>query len=305
LVDGGVVYRPFWQFNPRDKQDIAILWRWPKPLDWNINAERIFVDLHDVVPDVMLTRPNRVETVTQFMVKSHFHRSLFARVPDEKICVIPNGIDLGLLQTDEPKDPHLLVNTSSAERSMGVLPQLFTEIKRRVPQARLQWAYGWHVFELANANRAENIEWMKQTQQAMAAAGIECTDHLSEAEIGKLYQRGAILAYPTEFPEIDCISVRKAQACGCVPVTSDYAALAESVQFGVKIPNGVGDASKPRYGPPYGLQNRNAQRAWIEATVDLLNNPGKRTELGAQGAKWARQFGWSQIAARWDEVLRR
>jgi len=44
VVDAGVIYRPFWEFNPRDKQDVVILWRWPKPLAWDINADRIFID---------------------------------------------------------------------------------------------------------------------------------------------------------------------------------------------------------------------------------------------------------------------
>ena len=51
----------------------------------------------------------------------------------------------------------------------------------------------------------------------------------------KLYLEGNILAYPSEFAEIDCISVKKAQACGCIPVTTDFGAFDESVQYGVKI----------------------------------------------------------------------
>jgi glycosyltransferase involved in cell wall biosynthesis len=302
--DGFVTYRPFWEFNPRDRQDVVILWRWPKPLDWNINAERIFIDVHDIVPEDMLIVRQRLSKVSRIFVKSQFHRSLFPHVPDDKLAVVPNGIDLTLLAADEPKDPHLLVNTSSADRSMNVLPKLFLDIKRRVPQARLQWAYGWDVFELGNAGRPARMQWMEQTQRAIAAAGIESRGRLSQAEVGKLYQRGAILAYPTDFPEIDCISVRKAQACGCVPVTTDFAALAESVQFGIKVPTPAGDAWKYRDGFPYGIQDESAQRAWVDATVDLLTNPDKRTQLATAGAAWARQFAWPRIAARWDEFLK-
>src|SRR6185503_10459671 len=32
----GVTYKPFWEFNYRDKQDVVILWRWAKPLDAEI-----------------------------------------------------------------------------------------------------------------------------------------------------------------------------------------------------------------------------------------------------------------------------
>ena len=137
LVDGGVTYRPSWDFNPGDKQDIVILWRVVKPLDWDINAEKILVDLHDAASEKAFTDRNRLARVTGVFVKSQFHRSLYPNVPDRKIAVIPNGLDFSLLRSDEPKDPYLLINTSSADRSLDVLPKLFKEVKRRVPKARL------------------------------------------------------------------------------------------------------------------------------------------------------------------------
>jgi glycosyltransferase involved in cell wall biosynthesis len=303
LVDGGVTYRPSWDFNPRDKQDIVVLWRVAKPLDWDINAEKILVDLHDAASEKAFTDRNRLAKVTGVFVKSQFHRSLYPNVPDRKVAIIPNGLDFSLLQSDEPKDPHLLINTSSADRSLDVLPKLFKQVKRRVPKARLQWAYGWDLFALFNANHPEKMQWMERTRREMEEAGIETLGHLTQAEVGKLYCKAAILAYPTEFPEIDCISARKAQACGCVPVTSDFGALAESVQFGIKVPcvkRNIGNQDGRFH---LGIENVEAQRLWVDVTVDLLTNPAKRSELAVQGASWARQFGWPQIAARWHDIL--
>jgi hypothetical protein len=121
---------------------------------------------------------------------------------------------------------------------------------------------------------------------------------------GRLYQRGAILAHPTDFPEIDCISVRKAQACGCFSVTTDFTALAESVQFGIKVPVRKSATSSARrfY---YGLDDPHAQLLWVAATVDLLTNQEKRAALAVNGTQWARQFAWPRTAAPWNEVLRR
>src|ERR1051326_958764 len=304
LLDAGVTYRPFWEFNPRDKQDVVILWRWPKPVDWNLNAEKIFIDMHDVTSEGMFTHRGRIEKAAKIVLRSQLHRSLFPNLTDDKIAIIPNGIDLTLLEGTDQKDPYLLINTSSAERSMNALPKLFREVKRRVPRARLQWAYGWELFELFDAKNPEKLQWMRQTQRDMGDAGIESLGHLGHAEVGKLYQRGAIFAYPTVFPETDCISAKKAQAAGCVPVTTDAAALADSVRFGVKVPCGDPNLWKKRTEPPYGIEAQAMQQSWIEAVVDLLNNPAKRAELGAQGAEWGRQFAWPQIAARWDEILR-
>src|SRR5216684_8525690 len=127
LVDANVTYCPFWEFNPRDKQDVVILWRWPKPLDWDINAKKIFIDSHDTTNESFFTTRNRLSKINRLFLKSNYHRSLFPNIPDHKIAVIPNGIDLSLLEGAEQKDPFLLINTSAADRSMSVLPRLFAE----------------------------------------------------------------------------------------------------------------------------------------------------------------------------------
>lgn len=299
VVDAGVTYRPWWEFNPRDKQDVAVVWQWTKPLDWSINAERLFVDIHISPPEGSFTDRDRLRKISRIFFKSPFHRSLYPGVPDDKVAIVPNGLDFTLLDGTEQKDPLLLINTSSPDRSMSVLPKLFTEVKRRVPQARLQWAYGWDLFQQLNRNNPEKLRWMQQKQQEMDAAGIESLGSLSHAEVGKLYQRGAIYAYPSDFLEKDSIAVKKAQACGCIPVTTDAGGLSTGVQFGVKLPSKT--TQERAY---HGIEDEATQRQWIEATVDLLKNPEKRAELGMQAAKWARQFSWSRIAARWDEILR-
>jgi len=304
LADAGVTYRPFWEFNPRDKQDIVILWRWLKPLDWGINAKRIFIESHDTTDEIFFTKRDRLAKIDRVFLKSQFHRSLFPNLPDEKLVVIPNGIDLTLLENDEKKDPHLLINTSSADRSMSVLPKLFQEVKRRVPQARLQWAYGWELFEMFNAHCPDRLTWMKETRKQMDEAGIETLGHLSQAEVARLYQRGTILAHPTDFIELDPISVRKAQACGCIPVTTDFGGLPECAQFGVRIPckkPGIWNQPGRAY---YGIEDSDAQRLWVDATVDLLLNPAKRSELAIGGMNWAREFSWPKVAARWNDILR-
>jgi glycosyltransferase involved in cell wall biosynthesis len=301
-----VTYRPSWERNFHDKQDVVILWRWPKPLDMPINAAKVFVDLHDAVEADEFT-PERLQRLTKILVKSHFHRSLFPDIPDSKIAIIPNGMDLALLDSSSPikKDPYLIINTSSADRSMDVLPKLFKEAKKRVPEARLQWAYGWDVYKAARYKDKEAIRWMKQTQKEMDEAGIETLGRLTQAEVGKLYQRAAVLAYPTEFAEIDCISVKKAQAAGCLPVVTDFGALAESAPFGWKVHS---TKTKDTWNRPgrfhFGLEDEHLQQEWVELCVEALRTGGL-SEHGDSAARreWSRQFEWKKIAAQWNEIL--
>ena len=296
-----VTYRPFWQRNLRDKQDVVILWRYAKPLDTPINAPKIFVDLHDALSADEFT-PARLQRLTKVLVKSQFHRSLFPNIPDNKIAIIPNGIDLSLLESTPPikKDPYLIINTSTANRSMDVLPKLFKEVRKRVPQARLQWAYGWDFWKITGYN-----DWMEQTQKEMAEAGIETLGRLTQAEVGRLYQRASILAYPTEFAEIDCISVKKAQAAGCLPIVTDFGALAESAPFGWKVHS---TKTKDTWNRPgqfhFGLEDEPAQREWVELCVNALRSRSVSDDRNiADRKEWSRQFEWTRIAALWNQIL--
>ena len=106
-ADNGVIYCPFWEFNPGDKQDAVILWRWPSRLDWTINADRVFIDLHDAMTHEVLLENNRIAKLDCIFVKSDYQKSLLRNISEAKIAVIPNGIDLSLLEGDEEKDPEI------------------------------------------------------------------------------------------------------------------------------------------------------------------------------------------------------
>lgn len=299
MVCDGVTYKPFWEYNYRDKTDYTIIWRHPKLLDYELNG-KVFVDLHDVISPGEFNE-KRVAKVDKVFVKTKFHRSLLPNIPDEKIAIIPNGQDFELFSQDVKKDQYMLVNTSSPDRSLDVLPKLFKEVKKRVPQARLKWAYGWEIFDNAFSNNKDMMAWKKKTVEAMEEAGIENMGRLSQKECAKLYLEGNILAYPTEFAEIDCITVKKAQACGCMPITTDFGALEESVQYGIKVhsPKTAENWSKP-YQFTFGLDDEKAQQEWVDAVVEQLNKPlDDRKDM----IEWTNKFRWDNIAPQWINVM--
>lgn len=295
-----ITYRPFWEFNYRDKQDVVILWRWAKPLDADINAPKIFLDLHDVIPEGELTE-KRLQKVTKIFVKSNFHRSLFPNVPSNKIEVIPNGLDI-YPNENIKKDPMLVINTSSPDRSMDVLPKLWKEVKKQVPKAKMQWCYGWEGFKNAHANDKKKMEWMEETKKAIKDAGIEDLGRITQKEVGELYQRASYMAYPTTFAEIFCISVLKAQAAGCMPITTNFGALEETNIYGIKTYTKV---TKNTWNPPYafhfGVKDENEQKQWIGAMVEMLNNKVGMFDSNCDDIM--EKFNWAEIAKKWHNEL--
>jgi len=315
LRQGAVTYRPYWEWNYRDKQDVIIFWRFVGRFNVELNCPKIFFDLHDCVSEHDFS-DWQLARISKIFVKSNFHRSLLADIPDEKFAIIPNGLDFSLLETDPPikKDRYLMINTSSPDRSMDVLPKLFREVKKRVPQAKLQWAYGWEGFETRFAHDVDKLAWMKQSQKEMVEAGIEALGRLTQAEVGQLYQRASILAYPTEFWETDCISVKKAQAAYCKPVATDFGALEESICEGVKVALAEKKCRKEsRF--CFGLEDEQAQQEWVDAVVANLTSrwdetvrcrfrdTAYRVDEARSLDQWVRQLEWPKIAARWHEIL--
>lgn len=306
--DAVVTYRPFWEYNYRDKQDVTVLWRTTKPLDADINSKLIFVDLHDVTQPTEFS-PQRVAKLTKIMVKTKFHRSFLKGIPDEKIEIVPNGMDFALLEgANVKKDPLLVINTSSPDRSLDVLPELWKRVKEQVPEAKLKWCYGWDLFAKVHANDQKKIAWMKDTQKAMQEAGIEDLGRITQAEVGKLYQEASILAYPSEFAEIDCISVKKAQAAGCFPVTTDFGAFEESIPDGqgikVHSEKTIDTWCKP-YQFHFGIEEETAKDAWVQAVVDCLNliERGGTLQFAGTVDKWKQQYNWGQVARQWLDLM--
>lgn len=300
---GKVWWKPFWMWNHRDVVDVLIVWRHPKPLDFELGAKRTIIDLHDVVPPEEFT-PSRISKAFKFMVKTKFHRSLFPNIPDEKIAIIPNGQDNSLFTGEVTKDPYLLINTSSPDRSMDVLPELFMRVKKEVPQARLKWAYGWGNYDDLFRTDPLRQNWKRVVEEKIKSAGIECLGKIPQKDVAKLYEEAIILAYPSEFAEIDCISVKKAQAASCIPVTTDFGAFEESVQYGIKIHSYKDNSnwSAPyQYG--YGITDENMKQRWVDATVKILKDKGQKFDV-TKMKEWAHGFDWNKIAQRWNNEIK-
>ena len=300
----GVKYKPFWSFNYNDKWDKIIFWRSARLVDGfireKIDYPEIYIDLHDVISEGELNEA-RLKRIKKIFVKTKAHKAIFPNVPDEKFAVIPNGHDVNMFTEKIERNQYLMVNTSSPDRSMDVLPKLFSEVKKQVPEARLKWAYGWDIFDKSFADNEGKMKWKRKIVEEMEKAGVEMLGKLPQAECAKLYQEGNILAYPSEFYEIDCISVKKAQFAGCIPVATDFAAFDESIKYGVKVhsPKTKDNWSLP-YQDAFGLSDETAQKQWVNECVKILKTPIKdRAEM----TEWASQFAWDKITKRWIQEL--
>jgi tetratricopeptide (TPR) repeat protein len=300
----GVKWKPYWMWNQRDRQDVTVIWRQPVFADAEINSEKVILDLHDTIGEGDLTE-ERVQRFYKILVKSKFHRSLYPSVADEKFAIIPNGIDTTLFHGEEERVPRLLINTSSPDRSLEAFLDCFEEIKKQVPDVKAQWAYGWEMFDASYIQRAKRAEWQAKIVKRIQELGVEDLGRINHSEIAKLYQRANIFAYPTEFAEIDCISLSKAMAAGAIPITTDFAAMGDKAGHG-----GVFLHSKTTKdtwcGPGqihFEMTDPDLKAQFVREAVKLLLNPPTEKEREPM-REWARgAFDWNAVAEAWHEVL--
>ncbi len=90
-VHDSVIYRPWYEVNWSDTFNILILWRNMSPLDQDITARKLFVDLHDIFNGEDWTA-RRIEKVDRVFFKSRYQRFLAPHLPDAKVAIVSNGI---------------------------------------------------------------------------------------------------------------------------------------------------------------------------------------------------------------------
>lgn len=301
-VHDGVTYRPFMAWNYRDKQDVTIIWRHPRMLENKINSTKVFIDMHDMVPAGEFT-PKRLANVDKVFVKSDFHRSIYPNVPEEKVIVVPNGIESLKFDSGRKKEKFLMVNTSSPDRSLTALIKGFKKVKERVPEAKCEWAYGWGVFDTVHKENAELMKWKDKTVSAMEEAGIVNRGRLNHGEVQEMYERATVFAYPSEFAEIDCISLTKAMASGAIPVTTDFSAMGGKQGHGGYFIHS--DKNKDTWCKPYqydfSLEDENKLNEWVDACVKALTEPHDTQAM----EKYAKEtYDWERVTDVWEANIK-
>jgi glycosyltransferase involved in cell wall biosynthesis len=243
----GVSYVNYQKFNPRDTFDTLISWR-VSIFGFPIIAKNKWVWLHDVQPTKLLPETH-IDNIDKVVVLSEFHKSLLPKfVPESKIFVSSNGINL-----EDFKDyglkriPHRIIYASSYDRGLEHLLEIWGKVKEFIPDAELHIFYGWNnIDKLIKSGDYNLLQFKKKMIPLMKQIGITEHGRVGHIKLIKEYQRAGVYAYPCSYEEISCISAMKAQASGCIPVTTDFAALNETVQSGVKVP-GKGGTNNEEY----------------------------------------------------------
>jgi tetratricopeptide (TPR) repeat protein len=283
LLVNKVLYRNFWEFNRLDEFDVLWAWRMPSLADYDIKARKFIVDVHDVMNPESFS-PERLEKIDHVFVKTEYHKTLFPTVPEEKFVVIGNGIDLSRFQEKTKKEPARIIYTSTANRGLESILNWWPDIKKAVPQAELHVFYGWNTFYELNKENPERMAWMESMKLMMEQDGIVQHGRVDQITLAKEMLMSSIWLYPTEFPEIHCITALEMQAAKVYPITSGYAALAETQQSGVKIP----------------VENK---EKYVAEIVNAVENPDLLKKDLQNGLDYVKSCSWELVTNKWESIL--
>lgn len=183
-----------------------------------------------------------------------------------------------------------VINTSSADRGLQHLLEMWPDIRKEVPDAELEWFYGWQLFDKFYSNNPASMAWKAKMIELLSQPGVIAHGRLPQPELEEEMRRCGVFAYPAHFGEINCISAIKAQAFGCEPVVVSYAALQETVQYGHKVEGDIYDEE--------------TKGEYKKQLIDALKNPMSEDDRSMMMIDTTIKYGWEKIAKDWDKLFK-
>jgi glycosyltransferase involved in cell wall biosynthesis/tetratricopeptide (TPR) repeat protein len=293
----GVTYVPFHEINIKDNFNIMIFWRQIASVDANITANKTYVWLHDVPTNPEFTE-ERVAKVDKIFVLSDYHKSLLRMnrkgemipMPEDKVFVTSNGINKPAINKKWARKKHSMIWTSSYDRGLPYLLNMWPDIKKEIPDATLDIYYGWNLYDVVHANNPARAQWKNQVEQMMKQDGVTHHGRVGHSELAKALSQAEVWTYPTDFQEISCISAMKAQGHGAFPVVTNYAALKETVQSGKKI--------------DVDMTTKDGQETYKQELIKFLKEDSENEEKRKEMMKNAEdKFLWSVVARQWEKLF--
>lgn len=133
-------------------------------------------------------------------------------VNNDNLFVLPHGYDPTGIFPDK-KVPKQCFYASSPDRGLDTLLEGWTKVVEQHPDAMLLLTYGAPQTDLP---------------------GVINLGELDELSMNEIYNSSDIWCHPCSGGELFCITGKKAQAAGCIPVIIPTMALSETVERGFK-----------------------------------------------------------------------
>lgn len=305
---GQVVYRHHSAFDPLERRAAVICSRFPALTDRPVNAHRTLLWMHDTDYGPALT-PQRTEGFDALMVLSEWHRGHVERTypwASDKLVVTGNAIEPAYF-TAEPapvRNQRRAIYTSSPDRGLDLLLEMWPEVVRVLPDAELAYCYA-DVYQAVAGQRPEVAAFHERVKQLAErpdiAPYVRNLGALSQPEVARAMRESALWLAPSwtswvigpgqRFHETFCIGALEAAAAGCHRLASDWGALPERMR------EHNGDASWALIATD--PTDPGWRDSWLNHIVGALGAPTKHVQLAS-----ALEATWDRRAEQFHRVIR-
>ncbi len=308
-VWNGVVYREDVTLTPCD---VFITSRVPDVLDYDLNTKKKYLWIHDVSCWNRLT-PERAEKLDGIIVLSKWHKNYIQKVypwlkeakvidlvnwdytyddfvpeedfvvsPEAKISKVPNiyilpdGMDYSRFDgLKEHREPYSFIWSSSPDRGLLEVLEMWPLIKEAMPKATLNIYYGWNYFD-STLNIPSQWELNSKLMSKLKQDGVKWCGRVNQEELAKAMCRSEMWLYPPHpFRETCCITAMELQAAGVLCFYRKNGALGETIA---------------NRGIPIELNAK--PEDIVKLIKDTMDNKTIVSSLRVEMKKWVKEQGW-------------
>lgn len=215
---------------------------------------------------------------TQYFLDNYENASV------EKITHIDLGVRIWEYDQPVERVPYQMIWCSVPERGLQYMADIWSEVKKRVPEATLVITGDYRLW---GAPLARDLQYRARLADL---PGIQYFGKVPRAKLVRLQLESEIMFYPGNYEEMFCIACAECQVAGAIPITGSAGALPTTNQSGL---------GRVIFGPPL------LQKAEFAAeAAAVLNNRANLISDRARMQKYARErFSWDKICSKWEEVL--
>lgn len=160
-------------------------------------------------------------TIDYIAVVSNFHKTLLHPLFINKARITPNGI-LDNYLCDGNNNKHSFIFASQPNRGLITILSFWDEIHKTIPDSELHIYYGIHKGWLKYAKKIgfNDDSLIQLIYNINNKPGVIYHGPSNQKELCNGFSNAGFFLYPTEYPEVGCISCMKAMANGAIPITT-------------------------------------------------------------------------------------
>lgn len=214
-----------------------------------------------------------------FVCLTEWHKVIWSEkysIALDRIHIIGNGIDKNSFIGEHTKKKNSFIWSSAPERGLEELLNYWPNLKYNIPDATLD------VFTpLYALNQLEHIAYKLNV---LRVHSVTSHGNVSQEVLHQAMLKAEYWPYLTQYEETYCITALEMQYAKVLPITTQVAALNETVYSGIKL---------------------DYNETVFHLAIELLKrtNSELKAKSIAQSYEWAKRQSWQARALEWHKLL--